>query len=128
LYQLHIWNVVRFDFFTAVGFHITVFLHVKPCSLSVDTDVSEACLQITHSRYTAVLVTCLYNYHIFTLVISTLKTEATCLFETLLYINNTTYSVWHDLYLLLFFKHYMFRSSQSSSGVFIQNLKLKVKK
>jgi hypothetical protein len=50
--------------------------------------------------------------------------------ETLyLYINNTTYSVWHCFYLLLFPQTlgYMFRSSQSSSGVyFIQKLKTRI--
>jgi hypothetical protein len=41
------------------------------------------------------------------------------------YINNTTYSVWHNLYLFFFYPiHYTFQPSWSSSGVhFIQKLK-----
>ena len=33
LYQLRIYNVIRRDVFTAVGFHIVVLLLVNPCSL-----------------------------------------------------------------------------------------------
>jgi hypothetical protein len=40
------------------------------------------------------------------------------------FINNTMYSIWYNLYLLLFFKHYLFRSSRSPSGVYLHTIGL----
>jgi hypothetical protein len=60
--------------------------------------------------------------------IDQLKNKRMIMQGTALYINNSTLRLTQHLFVSKFFRHYMLRSSRSSSGVYLyRNLKFKVK-